>query len=76
MACGASIRPPNGAEEVRQDPLDPPGAASFRDMRARAVELQLETTVLVVGLDDLIAIKRASGRSIDRSDILAVTEPD
>ena len=45
-------------------------------MRARALELQLETTVPVVGLDDLIASKRACGRSIDRSDILAVTEPD
>jgi hypothetical protein len=29
----------------------------------------------VAGLDDLIAMKRASGGPIDRSDIVALTEP-
>lgn len=30
---------------------------------------------LVTGLDDLIAMKRACGRPIDRSNIIALTEP-
>jgi hypothetical protein len=31
--------------------------------------------VLVAGREDLIAMKPASGRPIDRSDLLALTEP-
>jgi hypothetical protein len=55
----------------------PPGAAPYPDLRRRALELELEpgVTVPVAGLDDLIAMKRAGGRPIDRSDILALTEP-
>jgi hypothetical protein len=55
--------------------LDPPGAAPYYELRSRALELQLEAPVLVAGRDDLISMKRASGRPIDRSDILALTEP-
>jgi hypothetical protein len=54
--------------------LDPPGAAPYPDLRSRALALQLETEVLVAGRDDLIAMKRASGRPIDRGDILALTD--
>jgi hypothetical protein len=36
--------------------------------------VQLDVNVLVAGRDDLIAMKRASGRPIDRSDLLALTE--
>jgi hypothetical protein len=55
--------------------LDPPGAAPFAELRARALELQLEVVVPVVSLDDLIAMKYASGQPIDRGDINALTEP-
>ncbi len=74
--------PPTGVLELDTDAggidihLDPAGAAPYRELRSRALELQLETTVLVAGLDDLIAMKRASARPIDRSDIIALTEPD
>jgi hypothetical protein len=56
--------------------FDPPGAAPYPRLRARALEIQLDALVPVAGLDDLIAIKRASGRPIDLGDILALTEPD
>jgi hypothetical protein len=52
----------------------PPGAP-YPALRSRALELQLEQTVPVAGIDDLIAMKRAGGRPIDRSDILALTDP-
>jgi hypothetical protein len=39
------------------------------------LKLELDFTVLVAGRDDLIAMKRASGRPIDRSNLLALTEP-
>ncbi len=55
--------------------LGPPGAAPYPDLRARALEVQLDIPVLVAGRDDLIAMKRAAGRPIDRSDVLALTEP-
>lgn len=53
----------------------PPGAAPYADLRARALVIQLDVPVAVAGRDDLIAMKRASGRPIDRSDIIALTEP-
>jgi hypothetical protein len=56
--------------------LSPPGAAPYTELRARALDVQLDTVVPVVGRDDLIGMKRASGRPIDRSDIAALTEPD
>jgi hypothetical protein len=53
----------------------PPGAASYEDVRERALELQVAGVELAVaGRDDLIAMKRASGRPIDRGDIIALTE--
>lgn len=54
--------------------LDPPGAASYEELRSRALRLNVGTDVLVAGRDDLIAMKRASGRPIDRGDILALTD--
>jgi hypothetical protein len=57
--------------------MRPAGAAPYADVRARSLNLDLgDLHVQVAGRDDLIAMKRASGRPIDRSDILALTEPD
>lgn len=53
---------------------DPPGAAPFAELRERALELELAVTVPVVSLDDLIAMKYASGRPIDHGDISALTD--
>jgi hypothetical protein len=53
----------------------PPGAAAYPQLRSRAMVIQLDVPVAVASRDDLIAIKRASGRPIDRSDIIALTEP-
>lgn len=55
--------------------FDPPGAPPYSDLRARALRLQLDYPVLVASLDDLISMKRAGGRPIDRSDIVALTDP-
>lgn len=55
--------------------VSPPGAAPYPEMRARAMVIELDGEVAVAGLDDLIAMKRASGRPIDRGDIIALTEP-
>lgn len=55
---------------------DPPGAAGYPDLLRRALRVEvLGVSVAVVGLDDLIGMKRASGRPLDRSDVLALTDP-
>lgn len=57
--------------------LDPPGAARYADMHRRALELEvLGVRVAVVDRDDLIAMKRAAGRPLDRGDVIALTEPE
>ena len=62
-----------GAVDVHRAP---PGATSFAAMRKRALELEVAgTRVAVVGLDDLIAMKRAAGRPLDRGDVIALTVP-
>jgi hypothetical protein len=72
--------PPEGTLELDTDAggvdvhLAPPGAAPYEALRSRALTLELETEVLVAGRDDLIAMKRASGRPIDRSDIIVLTD--
>jgi hypothetical protein len=55
--------------------IRPPGAAPYDQLAGRALQLDLDPPVRVVGLEDLIAMKRASGRPIDRGDIAALTEP-
>ncbi len=55
-----------------------PGAPTrYEDLRERALELDLDgIPVVVVGLDDLIRMKRAAGREQDLADIRALTALD
>lgn len=54
---------------------DAPGASAYKDLRRRALEVKLgDKTIAVVSLDDLISMKRASGRRVDLEDIAALTE--
>jgi hypothetical protein len=55
---------------------DVPGAGDYADLRARAVETTAAgVLVRVVGLDDLIRMKRASGRPQDLRDIANLSPP-
>lgn len=54
--------------------LSPPGAGAYEAVRARALEIEVAgVRVAVAGKDDLIAMKRAAGRPLDRGDIVAIT---
>ena len=54
---------------------EPPGAAPFHELRTRAMVIELSgVSVPVVGRDDLIAMKRAAGRPLDRGDVIALTQ--
>jgi len=56
---------------------DAPGAATFDELRARALTISLGPhDIPVAGRDDLIRMKRAAGRPIDLEDIAALTEPE
>lgn len=56
---------------------DVPGAPSYADLRARALVVELDGIALAIaGLDDLIAMKRATGRPADIRDIAALTAID
>jgi hypothetical protein len=51
-----------------------PGASPYGDLRERAIEVEVRgTPVRIVSLDDLIAMKRASGRPRDLRDIADLT---
>lgn len=58
---------------------DVPGAPAYDDLRARALVVELNGIPLAIaGLDDVIAMKRASGRTSDITDIavlIALDEP-
>lgn len=52
------------------DPSEIPGGLPYEEMRPRAVEARLgDVVVRAVGLDDLIRLKRESGRDRDLEDI-------
>jgi predicted nucleotidyltransferase len=53
---------------------DVPGAAAFEELRRRALLLEVDGLKLAIaGRDDLIAMKRASGRPVDLEDIAVLT---
>lgn len=53
------------------------GAPPYEDLRKRSVEVEVRgTPVRIASLDDLIAMKRASGRPQDLRDIAELTAPD
>jgi hypothetical protein len=63
---------PHGAIDVLHDA---PGAPPYEDLRARALKIRLgQLSLTVAGLDDLISMKRASGRQVDLEDLAALTE--
>lgn len=54
-----------------------PGAAPYPELRERALVIALDgTRVQVAGLDDLIRMKLARGRTVDRADVAALTGPE
>jgi len=54
-----------------------PGASPYEDLSERAIEVEVRgTPVRIASLDDLIAMKRASGRPRDLRDIADLTEPE
>lgn len=56
---------------------DVPGAGDYDDLRGRAIEARAAGVVVrVVGLDDLIRMKRASGRPQDLRDIANLSQLD
>jgi hypothetical protein len=62
----------HGAVDVLHDA---PGTPSYDALRAGALEIRLgDLKLAVAGLDDLIGMKRASGRPVDLEDIAALTE--
>jgi hypothetical protein len=54
-----------------------PGAAPFPQLRKRALVIALgDHPIPIAGRDDLIRMKRASGRPVDLADVAALTEPE
>lgn len=76
------VLPPAGIASLDTDAggvdvhFSPPGAQPFRALRKRALVVDLNgINIPVASRDDLIAMKRAAGRPIDRGDVIALTEP-
>jgi hypothetical protein len=56
---------------------DAPGAAPFPQLRKRALLITLGNhPIPIASIDDLIKMKRATGRPVDLADIAALTEPE
>ncbi len=71
--CQLALEADAGPVDYRNDV---PGAGDFADLRARSVEASAAGVVVrLVGLDDLIRMKRASGRPQDLRDIANLPPP-
>lgn len=56
---------------------DAPGSAPYAELRARSLLIALgRAQIHIAGRDDLLRMKRASGRPIDIADIAALTEAE
>jgi hypothetical protein len=56
---------------------DVPGAPPYAELRSRALVIDLDgISIAIAGLDDLLAMKRATGRPPDIRDIAALTAID
>jgi hypothetical protein len=54
-----------------------PGGRTYAELSERALRVRLgDIEVPVVGLDDLIQMKLARGRTVDLADVAALTDPD
>jgi hypothetical protein len=54
-----------------------PGAAPYAELRGRALVIALgDVNIAVAGRDDLIRMKLARNRPIDRADVAALTDPE
>lgn len=73
--AGAPIVPPLETDHGELHILrDVPGAPSYETLRSQALVVEFDGIVLAIaGVDDLIAMKRATGRSSDERDIAALT---
>ena len=71
-AANVSLDTSQGELDVLNEAL---GAPPFEMLASRAVTVEVYgTQVHVVGLDDLIALKRAAGRDVDLRDIADLTD--
>jgi hypothetical protein len=71
----APVVPPLSTEHGELHILrDVPGAPPYDQLRARALKLEFAgISIAIAGLDDLIAMKRASGCPADERDVAALT---
>ncbi len=65
---------PHGGIDVLHDA---PGAAPYDQLRERALVIALDDLrIQIAGLDDLIRMKLARGRPVDRADVAALAAPE
>lgn len=54
---------------------EPPGAIPYPQMRARSIHRRVRNVdIPIIGIDDLMRMKKAAGRPRDLADIAALTD--